>query len=75
MLPGAAIFFYLHDIEQADILHSTQKNWFSVSPAFPLIFGSRPAFPFYSFSFTHVPQGTSFQFSPDIFTYYFFTPF
>ncbi|RHV48693.1 hypothetical protein DXB46_09570 [Lachnospiraceae bacterium OM04-12BH] len=29
MLPGAAIFFYLHDIELADILHSTQKNYFN----------------------------------------------
>ena len=29
MLPGAAIFFYLHDIDLADILHSTQKNYFN----------------------------------------------
>ena len=46
MLPDVAIF-YLHDIEQADILHSTQKNRFSIFSAFPFIFESRPAFSFY----------------------------
>ena len=44
-------FFYLHDIEQADILHSTQKNRFSIFSAFPFIFESRPAFPFYIIQF------------------------
>ena len=50
MLPGAAIF-YLLTIEQADILHSTQKNRFSIFSAFPFIFESRPAFSFYIIQF------------------------
>ena len=70
MLPDAA-FFYLHDIEQADILHSTQKNWFSVSSAFPFISEAIQLSHFIVSVLLMFQAEHPSSLSPDIFTHYF----